>query len=442
MPQVQIAVGDLVANPFRHIDRYPIRREKVEALKSSLETTGFWGNIVARQQNGTTEIAYGHHRLVALKEYYGNEELVEIIVRDLSDEDMLQIMARENMEEWGTSAWVEHETVRAVVEAYAQGLIDLPHPSPSTPKRSIRHAPSFTSGGVPLPAGERPYTADILASFLGWTQSNGKAQNKVLNALSALQFIEEGILSEADFVGLTTMQAEAVVGQARKVKADREAAAKLAARQAEQARREAEAAAERRIRAEELRKEQSERAAKARSQAARQQAEQRAQEAAAERRRAEQELQAAERRRADQERREQEEREKAREQATIVGHAVSQDLQAGRIGYKGAAAVRERVAEKVEGPPRDLDDIARQFSAELGKILRPDDIRAQKLEVLVEYKDSMKVSTRNDLVTTLNRLASWAAQFAQDLGDGESQSKREHSRLPERTTIDGDAKRG
>jgi hypothetical protein len=40
---------------------------------------------------------------------------------------MLKIMARENMSEWGSSVTVEHETIRAVVEAYGAGL--APHRS-------------------------------------------------------------------------------------------------------------------------------------------------------------------------------------------------------------------------------------------------------------------------------------------------------------------------
>ena len=41
-------VGDIQPNPFRHLDRYPIKREKVEALRESLRSTGFWDNVVAR----------------------------------------------------------------------------------------------------------------------------------------------------------------------------------------------------------------------------------------------------------------------------------------------------------------------------------------------------------------------------------------------------------
>src|SRR5262245_24310269 len=97
---------DIKPNPFRHIERYPIKPEKVAALRESLRTTGYWGNIVARLMNGTAEIAYGHHRLNAMREEYAKEpdKEISLLIQDLDDEAMLQIMARENMEEWGTSA--------------------------------------------------------------------------------------------------------------------------------------------------------------------------------------------------------------------------------------------------------------------------------------------------------------------------------------------------
>ena len=171
----QYAIKDIHPNPFRHIDRYPIRREKVEALKASLRTTGFWGNVVAREHDSGVEIAYGHHRLVALREEYGPDDKVDLIIRDLHDHAMLQIMARENMEEWGTSASVEHETIRAVVEAYAEGRIELESPDDKTPTRSIRYAPSFTRGDVLLARGEHPYTVERIASFLGWVATERRA---------------------------------------------------------------------------------------------------------------------------------------------------------------------------------------------------------------------------------------------------------------------------
>ena len=74
--------------------------------------------------------------------------------------------------EYGHSAEVEQETIRAVVVAYAEGKIELGRPKPTRGGLSnIRNAPSF------LPAKERfkdlkslpkPYNAESIARFLGW----------------------------------------------------------------------------------------------------------------------------------------------------------------------------------------------------------------------------------------------------------------------------------
>lgn len=212
-------------NPFRHMDRYPIKRDKIEALKKSINDTDFWENIVAREgKGGTIEIAYGHHRLTALNEIYGPRKQFDFIVKDLSDTDMARIMAHENMEEWGSQADVEQETIRAIVEGYAEGLIDLPLINSRLPKSQVRYAPSFTPGSTHGHDHEYPYTIEMLVEFLGWTRS------KVEIALQSLFLIEQEFLSEDDYKGLTQTEAKAVNREtaevARRVKAQEKQLAK------------------------------------------------------------------------------------------------------------------------------------------------------------------------------------------------------------------------
>jgi ParB-like chromosome segregation protein Spo0J len=144
---MQFAIKDIRPNPFRHTERYPIKAEKVEALRS----TGYWGNIEARLVNGHPEIAYGHHRLAALTAEYGPEKRVDLIVRDLSDEDMLKRMARENMEEYRSDFLCLLETWEAAVEFL-----------PSTEGKPI----------------------DI-ARLLGWTRLRGGTTEQMNNTASA-----------------------------------------------------------------------------------------------------------------------------------------------------------------------------------------------------------------------------------------------------------------
>ena len=108
---MKINVKELDSNPFRNIEQYPIDRAKVEALKTSIESTSFWDNIIARKKNGRYQIAYGHHRLIAIKELRIKQ--IDIPIRKLDDATMLRIMAEENIE-WSTSPAVINETVLAV----------------------------------------------------------------------------------------------------------------------------------------------------------------------------------------------------------------------------------------------------------------------------------------------------------------------------------------
>lgn len=107
---MKVPVNKLKANPFRRVDAYPIDREKVESLKASIKETSFWDNILARPAKDGYEIAYGHHRLVALKEA-GTKD-VDIPIRDIDDSLMIKIMANENRDTYKANRAVTIETVR------------------------------------------------------------------------------------------------------------------------------------------------------------------------------------------------------------------------------------------------------------------------------------------------------------------------------------------
>lgn len=219
------ALKDIRPNPFRHMERYPVRRDKVDALRESIRTTEFWNNIVARaiDDDGQpvyaevtdliagAEIAYGHHRLVALREEYGEDHAVDLILRDLDDTTMLQIMARENAEEWGADASIEQETMRAVVTAFAEGRVELSAPPAKTHSDNIRYAPHFSLECESTEI-SKPYTVDTVAQFLGWSRI------KARRTLQALAAVEDEEVSEDTYAGLGPAQADAVTREASRAK--------------------------------------------------------------------------------------------------------------------------------------------------------------------------------------------------------------------------------
>lgn len=348
------ALKDIKANPFRNIARYPIRRDKIEALRESIKKTGFWDNIVARNTGTNVEIAYGHHRLTALQEVYGSHHTIELIIRDLSNETMIQIMAQENMQEWGTNVSVEHETVRVVVVAYGNGKIKLPAPKGKTKDECIRYAPSFKVGSSPS-VGDHPYTDQTLAEFLGWLQPDGKAQEKVRDALGALEFIEMGLLKESIFEGLSKMQAREVILQTRKELKYREL-------KAEEQRREAE--------------------------------------------RMKQQPKIPER-----------EQKEIRESATRVAQILSKGFKNGDFGYKQGreevTKIRYANMPEKKKPTPDIYAFEQKLAKDINDILNDGDSLLERLNELLKYKDDLNDVVKADLVNTLNAAGKRCFDYAQ-----------------------------
>ena len=96
---MKITLGQLRENEFHK--GHPIYREKIEQLKRSIRSTGFWDNIFVRTRDGNgLEIIYGRHRLMALNELV--QELViekdfvlDVPVRIVDDATVLRIIAHE-----------------------------------------------------------------------------------------------------------------------------------------------------------------------------------------------------------------------------------------------------------------------------------------------------------------------------------------------------------
>jgi len=113
---MKVQLKNVKANPFRKIDHYPLNNEKIEALKKSINQTGFWDNLVGREQDGEIQIAYGHHRLNAAKQVLGGDYEMDLNIRELDNATMIQIMANENMSEWSSDIKIVDESVRVARE--------------------------------------------------------------------------------------------------------------------------------------------------------------------------------------------------------------------------------------------------------------------------------------------------------------------------------------
>jgi len=356
---MKVKLKDVYPNPFRNMERYPIHKQKILQLKNSIQSTDFWDNIVARKrEGGGIEIAYGHHRLAALNELYSGAKEFNWIVRDLDDDEMLKIMAHENLDEWGHDSAIERETIRAVVEAYGRGQIMLGKPSKDVPKAALRYAPSFCQekhmvAGRPANLAQRrenPYTADTINNFLGGTMSARTIQY----TLQALCLVERGHLKETQLAGLSSSECRTVVEeterslkQAEMLKKDAERRAMTAATP---------------VLAKKLK---------------------------------------------------QEGAQKAKAIVTKTATGVAKAIQSGQ-GQQAARQAATAARVSVQPKDQELPDISRaatQLAGRIHRLLDPDHDIGAKLEELVKYRQHLSPSALNDLTVALQAVEEYAAGY-------------------------------
>ena len=121
---IEVALKDVLPNPYREIEEYGLDEHKLESLEKSINTTGFWNNLMARQNaQGALEIAYGHHRIQAAKNALGEDYVHTFAVANIPDYRMLQMMADENKDDWGNSTKHNNLTIHQGRD-YLDALLD------------------------------------------------------------------------------------------------------------------------------------------------------------------------------------------------------------------------------------------------------------------------------------------------------------------------------
>ena len=95
-----VSLSSIEPNPFRDLKTNSFDKRKLEALERSIEHVGLWEGLIGRRAGQGYQLAFGHHRLEAAR----RSELttVPLIIRDLTDEEMVGFMGRENMEDFNS----------------------------------------------------------------------------------------------------------------------------------------------------------------------------------------------------------------------------------------------------------------------------------------------------------------------------------------------------
>jgi len=116
-----IALALIKPNPFRDFDLHPIDDAQVEKLTASIDADGFWASVVARQVENGYEIAFGHHRVAAAKLL--KRTAIPVEVRELSDWQMVRMLASENATQRGSTAAACIDAVAAISRMLAYHLL-------------------------------------------------------------------------------------------------------------------------------------------------------------------------------------------------------------------------------------------------------------------------------------------------------------------------------
>lgn len=207
---MKVSLKDILPNPYRIFNLNPINELKVAKLLESIEETGLWKIIVrpSPASEGKYELAFGHHRFEAAKRA-GLKE-AEFDVQELTNEQMIMMLARDNDEVYNSSVLSIIETVASTVKGLADGTLKPLEIPEKAPKISIRYAPSFAPRHNVDPARiDIAYTPVEIGKLLGYTKKKGDsitASNSVQAAINALYLMEIGEI-KADNISNMSVEA-------------------------------------------------------------------------------------------------------------------------------------------------------------------------------------------------------------------------------------------
>jgi hypothetical protein len=116
-----VALADVVPNPWRDMRINPIDDDHVRELRDSINEHGFFGGIKGRRRGGKIELGCGHARIIAARK--AKLDTVPIYIDDIDDDAMLRLMTDENATQAGASPGAVLNEVAAVTQRLIEGLL-------------------------------------------------------------------------------------------------------------------------------------------------------------------------------------------------------------------------------------------------------------------------------------------------------------------------------
>jgi hypothetical protein len=111
---MKIKLVNIDNNPHRNMRRNPVNAEQVKTLMASIQRNEWGENVIVRKhpdERGRYQLAYGHHRLAALRKLGITE--AEFIVKDIDDWGMYTWMVDENESQKTVTPELIYENIEA-----------------------------------------------------------------------------------------------------------------------------------------------------------------------------------------------------------------------------------------------------------------------------------------------------------------------------------------
>ena len=167
--------------PYRDLVTYPWIETKIEALMRSIKEVGFWEGVIARKNGDKFQVAFGHHRLEAARRL--KLTTVPLVIRGISDKEMLQFMGRENGEDYHTDFLVMLATWESAIRYEVENL-------PPDRRQKIENV------------------TINMAKLLGWIDSRSQSNKLALTCAKAIDLMANELVTRDDLKGLSCDQAK------------------------------------------------------------------------------------------------------------------------------------------------------------------------------------------------------------------------------------------
>ena len=100
-------------NPYRDLALDPINKDTVDKMKASITDLGFWGGLAVRKVGTKYQLAFGHHRLEALRELGWEKADLNVVRYD--EDQMVRAMVVENATQRGAEGGATIDSVAGIV---------------------------------------------------------------------------------------------------------------------------------------------------------------------------------------------------------------------------------------------------------------------------------------------------------------------------------------